>query len=208
KAASGGGGRGMRVVQSSEELAEAFSVARGEASMAFGSPDVYLERYLHRPRHIEVQVLGDRHGNIIHLGTRDCSLQRRHQKILEEAPAPSVPDSVAERLGAAAVRGAKAIDYHTVGTFEFLLDESGAFYFIEMNTRIQVEHGISELITGTDIVKWQLRTAAGEALPFRQKDIVLNGHALECRVNAEDVSKGFLPGGGQIELYVPPGGPG
>ncbi|MFL5733574.1 MAG: acetyl-CoA carboxylase biotin carboxylase subunit [Chloroflexia bacterium] len=208
KAASGGGGRGMRVVQSSEELAEAFSVARGEASMAFGSPDVYLERYLSRPRHIEVQVLGDRHGNLIHLGTRDCSLQRRHQKILEEAPAPSIPDNIAERMGAAAVKGAQAINYSTVGTFEFLMDDAGKFYFIEMNTRIQVEHGVTEMVTGIDLVKWQIRTAAGEHLTLKQKDIVTNGHAIECRVNAEDVTRGFAPGGGTIELYLQPGGPG
>jgi acetyl-CoA carboxylase biotin carboxylase subunit len=208
KAAGGGGGRGMRVVETAEDLQEAYTMARGEASLAFGNPDVYLERYLTRPRHIEVQVLADIHGNVVHLGTRDCSLQRRHQKILEEAPAPSVPDSLAERLGTAAVKGTKAISYHTVGTFEFLLDESGQFYFIEMNTRIQVEHGISELITGIDLVKWQIRTAAGEALPFKQKDIQFSGHAIECRINAEDVTRGFIPQGGTIEMYVPPGGPG
>jgi acetyl-CoA carboxylase biotin carboxylase subunit len=208
KAAGGGGGRGMRVVASSDELLEAFTLARGEASLAFGNPDVYLERYLDRPRHIEVQVLADKFGNVIHLGTRDCSLQRRHQKILEEAPAPSVPDSVAERIGAAAVKGARAIDYHTVGTFEFLMDDSGQFFFIEMNTRIQVEHGVTELVTGIDLVKWQIRVAAGERLTLKQKDITITGHALECRINAEDVSRGFLPGGGLIELYLPPGGPG
>ncbi len=208
KAAGGGGGRGMRVVLTPDDLLEAYTVARGEASLAFGNPDVYLERYLLRPRHIEVQILADKHGNIVHLGTRDCSLQRRHQKILEEAPAPSVPDSVAERIGAMAVKGAKSIKYSTVGTFEFLMDEEGQFFFIEMNTRIQVEHGISEMITGIDLVKWQIRTAAGEALPFKQKDITITGHAMECRINAEDVTRGFLPGGGRIELFLPPGGPG
>jgi acetyl-CoA carboxylase, biotin carboxylase subunit len=208
KAAGGGGGRGMRVVESDDELVEAFTLARGEASLAFGNPDVYLERYLSRPRHIEVQVLADQHSNVIHLGTRDCSLQRRHQKILEEAPAPSVPDSVASRIGAAAVKGARAINYSTVGTFEFLMDEEGQFYFIEMNTRIQVEHGITEMVTGIDLVKWQIRTAAGEHLTLKQKDIAISGHAIECRINAEDVTRGFLPAGGEIELYVPPGGPG
>src|SRR3954452_13883542 len=208
KAAGGGGGRGMRVVESADELQEAFTVARGEASLAFGNPDVYLERYLNNPRHIEVQVLADMYGNVIHLSTRDCSLQRRHQKILEEAPAPSVPDTVADRIGAAAVKGARAINYHTVGTFEFLMDESGQFFFIEMNTRIQVEHGVTELITGVDLVKWQIRTAAGEHLTLKQKDIEVRGHAIECRINAEDVSRGFLPGGGLVDLYLPPGGPG
>ena len=208
KAVGGGGGRGMRIVNSPDELQEAYNVARSEASLAFGNPDVYLERYLRRPRHIEVQVLADRHGNVVHLGTRDCSLQRRHQKILEEAPAPGLPVSLSERIGEAAVHGTKAINYHTVGTFEFLLDETGEFFFIEMNTRIQVEHGISEMITGVDLVKWQIRTAAGERLTLAQKDIIFTGHALECRINAEDVTRGFMPGGGLVELFLPPGGPG
>jgi acetyl-CoA carboxylase biotin carboxylase subunit len=208
KAAGGGGGRGMRVVNSEDELVEAYNVARGEASLAFGNPDVYLERYLRHPRHVEVQVLADRQGNVVHLGTRDCSLQRRHQKIVEEAPAPGLPAELLERIGAAAVLGTSAIGYHTVGTFEFLVDEGGEFYFIEMNTRIQVEHGISELVTGIDLVKWQMLTAAGERLTMKQEEIVLKGHAIECRINAEDVSKNFLPGGGLIELYLPPGGPG
>jgi acetyl-CoA carboxylase biotin carboxylase subunit len=208
KAAGGGGGRGMRVVNSPEELVEAYNMARSEAQLAFGNPDVYLERYLDRPRHIEVQVLADRYGNVVHLGTRDCSLQRRHQKILEEAPAPDLPARLADQIGMAAVRGARAIKYHTVGTFEFLLDRSGQFYFIEMNTRIQVEHGITEMVTGIDLVKWQIRTAAGERLTLRQKDVKINGHAIECRINAEDVQRGFMPGGGLIELYLPPGGPG
>jgi acetyl-CoA carboxylase biotin carboxylase subunit len=208
KAVGGGGGRGMRVVNSSDELIEAYNVAKSEASLAFGNPDVYLERYLYHPRHIEVQVLADQSGNVVHLGTRDCSLQRRHQKILEEAPAPGISDRLAERLGAAAVKGAKAIGYHTVGTFEFLVDEGGDFFFIEMNTRIQVEHGISEMVTGIDLVKWQIRTAAGETLTLKQKDITITGHALECRINAEDVERGFLPQGGKIDLFLAPGGPG
>lgn len=208
KAVGGGGGRGMRVVNSPDELVEAYNVARGEASLAFGNPDVYLERYLRRPRHIEVQVLADRFGNVVHLGTRDCSLQRRHQKILEEAPAPDLPASLRQRIGEAAVHGTRAIQYHTVGTFEFLLDDSGDFFFIEMNTRIQVEHGISEMITGMDLVKWQIRTAAGERLTMKQEDITFAGHAIECRINAEDVARGFMPGGGLVELYLPPGGPG
>jgi acetyl-CoA carboxylase biotin carboxylase subunit len=208
KAVGGGGGRGMRVVNSADELVEAYNVAKSEASLAFNNPDVYLERYLNRPRHIEVQVLGDKFGNVIHLGTRDCSLQRRHQKIVEEAPAPGLPPGLAEAIGAAAVKGSKAIGYSTVGTFEFLLDQSGDFYFIEMNTRIQVEHGITEMVTGVDLVKWQIRVAAGEELTLKQKDVKVTGHAMECRINAEDVTRNFLPGGGLIELYVPPGGPG
>ena len=208
KAVGGGGGRGMRVVNSMDELAEAYNLARSEASLAFGNPDVYLERYLYHPRHIEVQVLADQHGNCIHLGTRDCSLQRRHQKILEEAPAPGLTDEQTRAIGEAAVLGAKSINYSTVGTFEFLLDETGQFYFIEMNTRIQVEHGITEMVTGVDLVKWQIRTAAGETLTLKQNDITITGHAIECRVNAEDVERGFLPAGGPVELYLPPGGPG
>jgi acetyl-CoA carboxylase biotin carboxylase subunit len=208
KAVGGGGGRGMRVVNTLDELAEAYNLARSEASLAFGNPDVYLERYLYHPRHIEVQVLADKHGNCIHLGTRDCSLQRRHQKILEEAPAPGLTARQTRSIGEAAVQGAQAIGYSTVGTFEFLLDEKGEFYFIEMNTRIQVEHGITEMVTGVDLVKWQIRTAAGETLTLKQNDITITGHAIECRVNAEDVERGFLPGGGQVELYLPPGGPG
>ncbi|HST05241.1 MAG TPA: acetyl-CoA carboxylase biotin carboxylase subunit [Chloroflexia bacterium] len=208
KAVGGGGGRGMRVVNSADELVEAYNVAKSEASLAFGNPDVYLERYLLRPRHIEVQVLADNFGKVVHLGTRDCSLQRRHQKIVEEAPAPGLSRRVLNEIGATAVKGAAAIGYTTVGTFEFLLDERGDFYFIEMNTRIQVEHGITELITGIDLVKWQIRVAAGEPLTFDQSDIEFRGHAVECRINAEDVTRNFLPAGGLIELYLPPGGPG
>jgi len=208
KAVGGGGGRGMRVVNSADELVEAYNVAKSEASLAFNNPDVYLEKYLNRPRHVEVQVLADNYGNVIHLGTRDCSLQRRHQKIVEEAPAPGLPLKLTEVIGAAAVKGSKAIGYSTVGTFEFLVVPQGDFYFIEMNTRIQVEHGITEMVTGVDLVKWQIRVAAGEELTLKQKDIKFTGHAIECRINAEDVSRNFLPGGGLIELYVPPGGPG
>ena len=208
KAVGGGGGRGMRVVNSPDELAEAYNMARSEASLAFGNPEVYLERYLVRPRHIEVQVLADKFGNIVHLGTRDCSLQRRHQKIVEEAPAPGLSQALLDEIGLTAVRGTRAIGYTTVGTFEFLLDEHGDFYFIEMNTRIQVEHGITEMITGIDLVKWQIRVAAGERLDFAQDDIEFRGHSVECRINAEDVSRNFLPGGGHIELYLSPGGPG
>ena len=171
-------------------------------------PTFTLRRYLNRPRHIEVQVLADKYGNVIHLGTRDCSLQRRHQKIVEEAPAPGLPAKLTDAIGAAAVKGSKAIGYSTVGTFEFLVDPQGDFYFIEMNTRIQVEHGITEMVTGVDLVKWQIRVAAGEELTLKQKDIKFTGHAIECRINAEDVTRNFLPGGGLIELYVPPGGPG
>ena len=204
KAVGGGGGRGMRVVNSADELIEAYNVAKSEASLAFGNPNVYLERYLLRPRHIEVQVLADKHGNVVHLGTRDRSLQRRHQKIVEEAPAPGLSARTLEQIGASAVKGAAAIGYTTVGTFEFLLDERGDFYFIEMNTRIQVEHGITEMITGIDLVKWQIRVAAGERLSFSQKDITIDGHAVECRINAEDVTRNFLPAGAPISFIRRP----
>jgi acetyl-CoA carboxylase biotin carboxylase subunit len=208
KAAGGGGGRGMRVVYSPEDLASAYTVARSEASLAFNNPDVYLERYLLQPRHVEVQVLGDRFGNCIHVGTRDCSLQRRHQKIVEEAPAPNLPEGLEKKLGEAAITGARAINYHTLGTFEFLVDQNGQFFFIEMNTRVQVEHGVTEMVTGIDLVKWQIRTAAGERLTVKQSDVHVSGHAIECRINAEDSTRGFAPGAGLIDLYLPPGGPG
>ncbi len=208
KASAGGGGRGMRVVASETELAQAFPTAQAEAQSAFGSNQLYLEKYLERCRHIEVQVMGDAHGNVIHLGERDCSLQRRHQKIVEEAPSPALGPEERARLGALAVQGTRSIGYSNAGTLEFLRDESGALYFLEMNTRIQVEHGVTETITGVDLVKEQLRVAAGEPLGVRQEDIVSRGHAIECRVNAEDPAAGFSPRFGVIDAYVPPGGPG
>jgi acetyl-CoA carboxylase, biotin carboxylase subunit len=208
KAAAGGGGRGMRVVVGESELPRAFATARAEAEAAFGSGALYLEKFLPVARHIEIQVLGDCHGNVLHLGERECSIQRRHQKLIEESPSPVVDDDLRQRMGDAAVAGAKAINYTGAGTMEFLLDPDGNFYFIEMNTRIQVEHPVTEYVTGLDLVKWQLRIAAGERLTIEQADVRMVGHAIECRVNAEDSSRDFMPQAGEIDLFLPPGGPG
>ena len=206
KAAAGGGGRGMRVVNSEAALANAVLMTRAEATAAFGDGTVYLEKYLDNPRHIEIQVLADSHGNAVHLGERDCSLQRRHQKVIEEAPAPGITDRVRRRLGARCANACKAIDYRGVGTFEFLYQD-GDFYFIEMNTRLQVEHPVTELVTGIDLVKTQILIAAGERLSFKQSDITIGGHAIECRINAEDPVT-FAPNPGKISLFHAPGGPG
>ena len=206
KAAAGGGGRGMRVVNSEAALANAVLMTRGEAMAAFGDDTVYMEKYLDNPRHIEIQVLADSHGNAVHLGERDCSMQRRHQKVIEEAPAPGVTDRMRRRLGARCANACKAIDYRGVGTFEFLYQD-GDFYFIEMNTRLQVEHPVTELVTGVDLVKTQILIAAGERLPFKQSDATIRGHAIECRINAEDPVT-FTPSPGRISLFHAPGGPG
>jgi acetyl-CoA carboxylase biotin carboxylase subunit len=206
KAAGGGGGRGMRVVHTEAALLNAVNMTRSEAQAAFANPVVYLEKYLEQPRHIEIQVLADAHKNAVHLGERDCSLQRRHQKVMEEAPAPDLPPKLRERIGERCVEACRKIAYRGAGTFEFLY-EDGEFYFIEMNTRIQVEHPVTEMITGIDLVQEQIRVAAGEKLRYRQKDIVLRGHALECRINAEDPYR-FTPSPGKITSYHPPGGPG
>ncbi len=205
KASAGGGGRGMKVVNSSASLVNAFLTAQSEAMAAFGNPDVYVEKYVRRPRHVEIQVLADNYGNIIHLGERDCSIQRRHQKILEEGPSPAMTPRLREKMGAAAVKAARSVSYQNVGTVEFLLDESGEFYFMEMNTRIQVEHPVTESITGLDLVKEQIRAAYGERLTIRQKDIQIRGHAIEVRINAEDPET-FAPSPGRITAYHPPGG--
>ncbi len=208
KAAAGGGGRGMRVVRSDRELTTALPVAQAEAEAAFGNGDIYVEKFLEQPRHVEVQVIADGRGHIVAAGERECSLQRRHQKILEEAPAPNLAHGTRQNLYKAAIKGARAIGYSSVGTFEFLLARDGHFYFMEMNTRIQVEHPVTEVTTGIDLVKWQLRLAAGEPLTLQQKEIVARGHAIECRINAEDPERGFAPNAGQISQYVAPGGPG
>jgi acetyl-CoA carboxylase biotin carboxylase subunit len=206
KAAGGGGGRGMRVVHNQSSLLAAISLTQGEAGSAFGNATVYMEKYLETPRHIEFQVLADTHGNAVHLGERDCSMQRRHQKVIEEAPAPGLSQEQRRRMGKICADACVKIGYRGAGTFEFLY-ENGEFYFIEMNTRVQVEHPVTELITGIDIVKEQIRIAAGEPLSFTQEDVVLSGHAIECRINAEDPST-FLPSPGPIHRFHAPGGPG
>jgi acetyl-CoA carboxylase biotin carboxylase subunit len=207
KAAAGGGGKGMRVANDADDFARAFQLARSEALSAFGNGDVYVEKYLARPRHIEFQIMGDRHGNIIHLGERDCSVQRRHQKLIEEAPSPGMTPELRQRMGDDAVRGARAIDYVGAGTIEMLLDADGSYFFMEMNTRIQVEHGVTEMLTGVDLVKEQIRVAAGERLSVTSMPL-LRGHVIEVRVNAEDPARNFQPSPGRIEVFNPPGGPG
>ena len=206
KATAGGGGKGMRIVRSDDELESNMTLCQQEAQKFFGNPGVYAEKFLENPRHIEVQILGDSFGNVIHLGERDCSIQRRHQKLLEEAPSPAIDEKTRAEMGAAAVRAAKAIKYEGAGTCEFLLDHDGKWYFMEMNTRVQVEHCVTEMISQVDIVREQIRVAAGKALNYTQNDIVLKGHAIECRINAEDPENGFMPSPGTIDAYLAPGG--
>jgi acetyl-CoA carboxylase biotin carboxylase subunit len=207
KAVAGGGGRGMRVVRSADELSAALKTANREAEAAFGVGDVYLEKYVESPRHIEIQVLGDHHGNVVHLGERECSIQRRHQKLIEEAPSVALTEKQRRRLGATVVDAARAVQYTNAGTFEFLMDPGGHFYFLEANTRLQVEHPVTEFVTGVDIVKEQIRIAAGSRLSVKQSDIEIRGHALECRINAEDPDT-FAPSPGVIQAFSVPGGPG
>ena len=208
KAAAGGGGKGMRVVHNADELPGALAAAQREAQNAFGDDAVYVEKYIVGPRHVEIQVLGDTHGTMLHLGERECSVQRRHQKMIEEAPSVAVSPELRARMGATAVAAAKAAGYVNAGTCEFLLDREGNYYFLEMNTRIQVEHPVTELVTGIDLVQWQIRIAAGERLPFRQELIVPRGWAMECRITSEDFQNGFLPSTGRISYLHLPSGPG
>ncbi len=205
KATAGGGGRGMKIVHSPATLPNAFATARAEAQSGFGNPDVYIEKYCEQPRHVEIQILGDKHGNVIHLGERDCSIQRRHQKILEEAPSTISTPKLRKAMGEAAVAAAAAVNYCSAGTMEFLVDKNNNFYFMEMNTRVQVEHPVTEMVTGIDIVREQIRVAAGEPLRYKQSDIKIQGHAIECRINAEDPVK-FTPSPGKITAYHTPGG--
>ena len=208
KATAGGGGRGMRLVGHADELENLFKAAQGEAEAAFGNPGLYMEKFIDRPRHVEVQILADRFGNVVHLGERDCSIQRRHQKLLEESPSPALGNDLRIKMGEAAVAAAKSINYEGAGTVEFLLDRQGNFYFMEMNTRIQVEHPVTEIVTGMDLISEQLRIAGGEKLQLSQEEIKIEGHAIECRINAEDPSHNFRPSPGKITGWLPPGGPG
>ncbi len=208
KAAAGGGGRGMRLVRSQDKLESAYEMARSEAEIGFNNPNLYLEKYIENPRHIEVQILADTKGNVIHLGERDCSIQRRHQKLIEESPSPVISQQRRKQIGESAIRAAKAVDYTSAGTVEFLMDQEGNFYFMEMNTRIQVEHPVTEMVTNIDLVKEQIRIAMGEELALKQNDIHITGHSIECRINAEDPMKNFMPNPGLIESFHIPGGPG
>lgn len=208
KAVSGGGGRGMRVVNSMEEFEMNYQMAQAEAQGAFGDPDLYLEKYIKNPRHIEIQLMADQHGNVVYLGERECSIQRRHQKLIEESPSVVVSDELRQKMGQIAVQGAKQVGYEGAGTIEFLLDEDGSFYFMEMNTRIQVEHPVTEMVYNRDLLKDQIRVAAGEKLGYTQEDIRLVGHAIECRINAEDWERNFMPNPGEIKSFHIPGGPG
>src|SRR5437016_9930391 len=207
KATAGGGGRGMRVVRAAAELSHAVKTAQREAEAAFGVADVYIEKYVESPRHIEFQILGDHFGSVIHLGERECSIQRRHQKLIEESPSPALSEKMRRKMGGIVIDAAKAVQYTNAGTFEFLMDSEGRFYFMEANTRLQVEHPVTEMVTGIDIVKEQIRIAAGERLSFKQSEVTFNGHAIECRVNAEDPET-FVPSPGVIHVFSVPGGPG
>ncbi len=208
KATAGGGGRGMRLVENSDNLEKMFKAAQGEAEAAFGNDGLYMEKFIKKPRHVEIQILADRSGNVVHLGERDCSVQRRHQKLLEESPSPAINTELRKKMGNAAISAAKSISYEGAGTVEFLVDDNDNFYFMEMNTRIQVEHPVTEMVTGVDLIAEQIKIASGVNLEFNQDDIHLNGHAIECRINAEDPSHNFRPSPGKITGWLPPGGPG
>ncbi|MCS5694791.1 acetyl-CoA carboxylase biotin carboxylase subunit [Desulfofundulus thermocisternus] len=208
KASAGGGGRGMRVAHGPEDLIQAVQMAQAEAQAAFGNPQVYVEKYVEEPRHIEFQILGDRYGHMVHLGERDCSVQRRNQKMIEESPSTALTPELRQKMGEMAIKAAQAVGYYSAGTVEFLLDKHQNFYFIEMNTRIQVEHPVTEMVTGIDLIKEQIRLAAGEPLGYNQEDIQIRGWAIECRINAEDPARNFAPSPGVITAYLPPGGPG
>ncbi len=208
KAVSGGGGRGMRIVNNMEEFEVNYQMAQAEAQGAFGDPDMYLEKYIQNPRHVEIQLMADQHGNTVYLGERECSIQRRHQKLLEESPSVVVDEELRQRMGAVAVEGAKNIGYEGAGTIEFLVDADRNFYFMEMNTRIQVEHPVTEMVFNRDLLKDQIRVAAGEELGYSQEDVQLRGHAIECRINAEDFERNFMPSPGEIKSFHIPGGPG
>lgn len=207
KAVAGGGGKGIRIAHSQEEFARHFAAARTEAEVSFNNPDVYLEKMIVRPRHIEIQILGDKYGNYVHLGERDCTIQRRRQKLIEEAPSPVLTPELRQKIGHAAIQIAKAAKYFSAGTIEFLLDQHLNFYFMEMNTRIQVEHTVTEELTGIDLVQEQLRIAMGHELPWKQKEIKFDGHVIQCRINAENPAQNFSPSPGTLEYYLPPGGP-
>ena len=208
KATAGGGGRGMRLVENKANLEKMFKAAQGEAEAAFGNDGLYMEKFIKKPRHVEIQILADRSGNVVHLGERDCSVQRRHQKLLEESPSPAINRSLREKMGNAAIAAAKSISYEGAGTVEFLVDDDNNFYFMEMNTRIQVEHPVTEMVTGVDLIAEQIKIAGGYNLSLTQDDIQLNGHAIECRINAEDPLHNFRPSPGKITGWLPPGGPG
>ncbi|RYL92349.1 acetyl-CoA carboxylase biotin carboxylase subunit [Sporolactobacillus sp. THM7-4] len=208
KATAGGGGKGIRVAQNEKELRNGIAITQQEADTSFGNPGVYIEKYIEDFRHVEIQVLADKHGHTIHLGERDCTVQRRLQKLLEESPSPALTEEKRQEMGAAAVRAAEAVHYIGAGTVEFIYEPNGSFYFMEMNTRIQVEHGVTEFVTGIDLVKEQIKIASGEELSIKQSDVHLSGHAMECRINAENPDKNFMPSSGRVETYLPPGGPG
>ena len=207
KASAGGGGKGMRICHNDIRLISALMTAQAEAEASFGNSDVYIEKYIDEPRHIEFQIVADKYGRIVHLGERDCSIQRRHQKLIEESPSPALDNKLRKKMGEMAIRGTKAVNYHSVGTMEFLLDKNGDFYFMEMNTRVQVEHPVTELVTGIDIIKEQIKISAGQKLSFQQESVNFSGHAIECRINAEDPSNHFIPSPGKIETLNLPGGP-